>query len=76
MSIPCARSVMSLVVALVRDERGDDLIEYALLVTFIGLAGLLLFPLITAAMGVAYTNWNSNTQAVWIPCQPQPATCP
>lgn len=50
---------------LVAEDRGQDLIEYALLTAGIGLAGLAVWPAITAAIGVAYGNLDTNTQNLW-----------
>jgi Flp pilus assembly pilin Flp len=45
---------------LIHDEGGQDLIEYALLSAFIGLAGVSAFTLMGSAMQTAYTAWVSN----------------
>jgi len=54
------------------DERGQDLIEYALLTGIIAVAGVLVFPPVLTKMAGAYQSWNSNTQALWTP--PPPTT--
>jgi Flp pilus assembly pilin Flp len=50
---------------LVRDDAGQDLIEYALLTGIIAIAGILLFPTIQSKMAAAYQDWNDNAQAIW-----------
>jgi len=46
------------------DDRGQDLIEYALLTALIAVAGMLVIPSILTGMANAYTGWNTNTQAI------------
>ena len=50
---------------LVKDDAGQDLIEYALLTGIIAIAGILLFPTIQSKMAAAYQAWNDNAQAIW-----------
>jgi Flp pilus assembly pilin Flp len=50
--------------SLLEDERGQDLIEYALLSATIGLAGIAVFNTLGGAMLTAYTNWNTATPAI------------
>jgi Flp pilus assembly pilin Flp len=50
---------------LLSDEQGQDLIEYALLSTFIGLAGIGVFGLITNAISTVYGSWNTETNNIW-----------
>ena len=66
--------IMRAILHLVIDDRGQDLVEYALLSGIVGIAYILLFPAIKAGMGSAYTNWNSGIQAAWEPCAP--GACP
>ena len=61
---------MSAIFRLVIDDRGQDLVEYALLSGAIGVAGILLFPVIAGAMGTAYSSWNDAVKAAWEPCPP------
>jgi Flp pilus assembly pilin Flp len=58
------------IIHLVIDDSGQDLVEYALLSGIIGVAGILLFPVIASKMGAAYTAWNSGVQTAWEPCAP------
>jgi len=57
------------------DDRGQDLIEYALLSGFLGGVGLLVFPEIVDKMSVAYANWISAARDAAEPCPPAPASC-
>ena len=63
-------------VRLVNDDSGQDLVEYALLSGIIGVAGVLLFPVIAGKMGTAYTTWETAIKDAWEPCSPAPAACP
>jgi Flp pilus assembly pilin Flp len=55
---------------LVVDDRGQDLIEYGLLASIIGIAGILLFPTIEAKMSAAYATWTGGAYADWCPDDP------
>ena len=67
-----SRRLVTLVTAFVRDERGDDLVEYALLAGLIGLVGVLAFNTVSGRMSNAYTGWNANAQSKWVPDAPLP----
>jgi Flp pilus assembly pilin Flp len=45
---------------LLLDDRGQDLIEYALLSAFVGLAGLAALQVVSANLGEWYATSNSN----------------
>lgn len=64
------------IAAVIDDDGGQDLIEYALLTAIIGVAGLLVLSALPATMGTAYNSWNAAGQSAWQPCPPQPAACP
>lgn len=49
----------------VRDEDGQDLIEYALLGAVLGLSGLATYGFIITNMAASYTNWDSDVQNLW-----------
>ena len=53
-----------------RDESGQDMLEYALLAAFIGIAGIVSFPLIVSKLSTGYVNHNTAIQADWQPCDP------
>lgn len=57
-------------VACARDERGQDLIEYALLTAAVGVAGIATWPFIAASIGTAYRALDTNTQGLWEPPPP------
>ena len=50
---------------LIRDDCGQDVIEYALLTAAIGLAGVAVWPVITTAIGVNYQGLDTETQNLW-----------
>ena len=52
------------------DERGQDLIEYALLTALIGFAGLVIFDLIRQAIGTTYASWETANNDLWEPADP------
>ena len=58
--------------SLLEDERGQDLIEYALLSATIGLAGYAAFSSIPGGMATAYTNWNGAVQSDALVEMPDP----
>lgn len=58
------------VVRFLADDRGQDLIEYALVTTFVGLAAITAFPAITAAIANAYGVWNTSSNNLWYPAAP------
>ena len=64
------RTMKRYVARFIDDEGGQDLIEYALLSAVIGIAGVLLFPLMQSGMQDAYEGWNTAAQDAWEPCPP------
>lgn len=60
----------SMIVACARDERGQDLIEYALLTAAVGVAGIATWPFIATSIGTAYRALDTNTQGLWQPPPP------
>jgi Flp pilus assembly pilin Flp len=62
--------VRDLVRRLVRDESGQDLIEYALLTTSIGFAGILAWSLVGSAINGTYSSWVSATDSLAVPPAP------
>jgi len=56
-----------------RDEAGQDIVEYALLSAFIGLASLAAYSAIITAIGNNYSNSNTSVQGLWnVPDPPGP----
>jgi Flp pilus assembly pilin Flp len=62
--------MLALLRRLIREDEGSDIIEYALLTGSIGLAGAATWPLISAALGTAYSTLDTQTQAIWSPPDP------
>jgi Flp pilus assembly pilin Flp len=62
--------VKGLLSRLVVDDRGQDLVEYALLVSIIGIAGVLVFPEIEEAIGAAFDTWTGGAYDDWCPDDP------
>ena len=55
---------------LIREDAGADLLEYGLLGGIVVLAGITFLPTIISKMSAAYSNWGSNVQNIWVPCDP------
>jgi Flp pilus assembly pilin Flp len=45
-----------------REEHGQDLIEYALLCSVIGFAGVVAFSFLSDAMNTTYSSWDTAVQ--------------
>jgi len=56
------------------DDSGTDLVEYALLATFIGIVGVLGFQAIGNNMNTSYTSWDDAVDSIWE--VPPPTTTP
>jgi len=54
----------------VADRRGQDLVEYALLVGAIGLVTIAAGPAIIGALSAAYGAWNTSIHNQWVPPDP------
>ena len=55
---------------LIAEDAGQDLIEYGLLGGVVILAGITFLPSIISKASAAYSNWGSNVQNIWVPCDP------
>ena len=55
---------------LIRDDRGQDLIEYGLLAAIVATAGILLFPGMRQRIGQLLADWGTNVNALWTPNDP------
>jgi Flp pilus assembly pilin Flp len=53
------------------DRRGQDLVEYALLGASLALAGFLVMSTLDDVINAVYTSWDTATQAIWEPEDPQ-----
>ena len=52
-----------LIARFVRDDDGQDLVEYALLTAAIGVVGILAWRGISTAVGNGFTGWGSSIQS-------------
>ncbi len=57
--------MLNLFFRLMRDDAGQDVLEYALLTAGIGLAGIATWPLIEAGIGAAYQSFDADAQDIW-----------
>ena len=57
--------MLDLLRRLIVDEDAQDIVEYALLTASIGLMGMAVWPLIAAGIGVAYQDFDQDTQDIW-----------
>jgi Flp pilus assembly pilin Flp len=64
-AVRAVRSIASLVGRLVRDEGGQDLLEYALLSAFVGLAGITAFNAMGMSIEALLRTSNSNVNNRW-----------
>ena len=60
-----AWSLMTLLRQLIRDDGGQDLIEYALLTGAIGIVGVAAWNAVGGGIGTAYTGWDTGVQNIW-----------
>ena len=68
---PLGRSrAWGVVERLILEDAGQDLIEYGLLGGIVILAGITFLPSIISKASAAYSNWGSNVQNIWVPCDP------
>ena len=57
--------MLSAVKRFVADDGAQDLVEYAYLVAFMGLLGLVIWANIVTLMGDHYSNANTNVENLW-----------
>jgi Flp pilus assembly pilin Flp len=60
----------TLLARLLADDSGQDLIEYALLTSAIGFAGIAAWDAVRTAIGTTYTSWETNVNDLWEPPPP------
>ena len=65
-------SAAALAIRFVREENGQDLVEYGLLATIFAVAAALLFPRLIPLMSDAYSNHAYEINNAWIPGDPLP----
>jgi Flp pilus assembly pilin Flp len=63
-------ALASLILRLLRDDEGQDVVEYALLASTIGLSAALSIQLLLSVLGLAYRGWVSNINGLWEPPAP------
>lgn len=64
---------MSLLWSAVLEDDGQDMVEYAFLLTFIGVAGMLVLQAISGEIGTVYTSWmdaDTGVPGLWDPPDP------
>ena len=55
-----------------QDDQGQDLVEYMLLGLTVGFASLVVMNTFGDVMKTVYESWDSGTQSIWVPQDPQP----
>ena len=55
----------SLMTRLLGEDAGQDLVEYALLATFVGLLSIFAFGAVQTAIRVTYGAWNTSNNSNW-----------
>lgn len=63
--------MLHLFARLIRDDSGQDVIEYALLGAFIATVGIVAWVSVGVRIGAAYTGWDSGVQSL-SSCTPNP----
>jgi Flp pilus assembly pilin Flp len=63
--------MLNVFVRLIRDESGQDIIEYALLGAFIATVGIVAWESVGVKIQAAYTGWDSGVQNL-SSCTPNP----
>lgn len=61
---------MRILARLLRDDGGQDLVEYTLLVMFFGVTVLAVWNSILAALGITFTDATAGLQSLWEPPDP------
>ena len=57
--------MLPILLRLLREDDGQDVVEYALLTAAIGIAGVASWPLVEGGITVAYKSINRRTQDAW-----------
>lgn len=70
MSVIDRRKAGAAIGSMLRDESGQDLVEYVLLVAFFALATIGGFRAIETAIANAYPTWDQGVQSLSEPCDP------
>ena len=56
----------------VKEDRGQDLVEYGLLGAIVAVMGALVLPNISTRMAALFTNWGANVNNHAVPPDPLP----
>ena len=59
-----------LLIRLLRDDRGQDTIEYVLLTAALGFVAIATWPAIEVAIRISYQQLDTNTQLIYAPPEP------
>jgi Flp pilus assembly pilin Flp len=62
--------VARLLARLVHETGAQDLVEYALLAAFIGVAGYIVLGALSGDISVVYDSWRGATPELWDPADP------
>ena len=65
-------SAVAFAIRFLRDDRGQDLVEYGLLAAIFAIAAALIFPSLIPAMGSTYNNYGNDINNAWVPGPPLP----
>ena len=65
-----SKNVIGRLSRFVSDDSAQELVEYALLGVFVGLAGILVWEGIVNLLGLRYQEYNVGVQGLWIPEDP------
>jgi Flp pilus assembly pilin Flp len=60
-------TVRQLAARFLREDSGQDLIEYGLLTGIVVAIGIVVFTTIQGKMGAAYQAWEGSAQSNWVP---------
>jgi Flp pilus assembly pilin Flp len=63
-------SSSKLIRQLIRDEYGQDIVEYVLLTAFFGLCAMLAWTNLREALGITYRGTTTGVQDLWAPPPP------
>jgi Flp pilus assembly pilin Flp len=69
-ALDTAREMRRLCRRFVREESGQDVIEYAILTAIVTVSSIVILLTIQGKIGPAYFNWQSLGQDNWIPSAP------
>ena len=69
-TLPHKTDMTSLLLRLIADDEGQDLVEYVLLTATVALAALLGIAALGDAINSVYTAWDAETQDLWEPQAP------